>query len=356
MVCRRRGGHRAPALKGRNALTARITREGDSVAAARAAVPRRRWLAPGLLVAIVTSLCVPADGADAREAVRGWHADTIATPRISADARRATSFPRTFVGAKDGRMAVFRSRDGAFRRYLTDEQADVGLASVTPNRKKVFYVRVEDDGCPATYVVPLAGGSSSRVRRGNQGGGQPIAAGANRALAGNYACIASMYIVARAGDGETYYISGTRDRGADGMAWAPDARRLAVATLTEGVLRMNVTEATGLHEAKGVPCPRRMRSCATHAPSYAPNGILYYVAENRAGTIAKVVRLIKGRARPGFVLPRVSAHYSLAIAAGGHVLVSGDADSATMTRSQFVRRWDGSRQHRLRRSMLQVDW
>jgi Tol biopolymer transport system component len=307
-------------------------------------------------MAAVVAFCSSSTGASAFSSMREPRPAPAGASSPSVAPRQAVSFPATFVGVRDGRLAVFRSRDGSFARNLTDQPVDLGLPSVTPNRTKVFYVRVEPNACVATYVVPLSGGESRLARGGTHGGGQPIAAGPSGALAGNYACIASMYIVAKAGNGQTYYISGTRDRGADGMAWAPDAKHLAVSTITEGVLRLDVTADESLSEARRVPCPALMASCTTHAPSYAPGGTLYYVAVNAAATTAKVVRLVDGQARPVFTLPQVSAHFSLAAAAGGHVLVSGDADSSTMTRSNFVVRWNGSRLVALRRAALQVDW
>jgi hypothetical protein len=276
---------------------------------------------------------------------------------VVARLQKGPSYPRTFVAAVDGRLGVFRSRGGVLLRYLTDKPAGIGLPSLTPDRKRVFYVRQEKAGdCAETAVVPLSGGTSKVVRTGPQGGAQPIAAGAKGALAGNYCGLATVAISARAGDGKTYFIVGTRELGANGMAWAPDAKHLAVATINAGVRYLDVTTDGGLIVGKLAPCPARMTDCVTHAPSYAPDGTLYYVAANAANTRAKVVRLVRGKPRVLFTLPQISAHYSLAAAGAGQVLASGDADTDTMVRSDFVVRWDGSRIHKLRRIALQVDW
>lgn len=160
-----------------------------------AAVRRRSTAIRATVMAAVVTLCCSSTGASALSSMREARTATVGASSLSVAPRQAFAFPSTFVGARDGRLAVFRSRDGSFARYLTDRPVDLGLPSVTPNRTKVFYVRVEPDACVATYVVPMSGGESRLARRGTRGGGQPIAAGPSGALAGNYACIASTRLV-----------------------------------------------------------------------------------------------------------------------------------------------------------------
>jgi hypothetical protein len=271
------------------------------------------------------------------------------------------------VGGRANRLAVFRSKDGAMLRYLTPRPGttDSGLPSLTPNRKRVYFVRGENGTpCPGTYSVPLAGGTVRLERNPQDGGAQPIAVGPKGAIAGTYACLASQFIHVRAGNGKTYNINGIHDLGASGLSWAPDTLHLAVATTTVGLgpnpIGVRVLDVrkpnADLRSTRIVPCPAGLRGCLSYAPAYSPTGTLYYVVQNKARTSAQVVRLVAGKAVTVFKLPRVSAHFSLAVAAGGHVLASGDADSATMTRSDFVVRWDGKHRITLGRSMVQVDW
>lgn len=291
--------------------------------------------------------------------VAGGYAPSTAQTADLTNARVAAtaSYPPTFVGAQKGRLGVFRSGTGSFVRYLTPSVSgtDVGLPSLTPDRKSVYFVRTSTSKpCPGTYRVPLAGGTVVGVRSGQNGGAQPIATGQPGVLAGTYACIASQYVHATAANKKSYNIGGVRDLGADGMSWAPDGYGLAVATLSKGVRYFDVRTTTSIGLGKLAPCPAGLTGCITHAPSYSPAGVLYYVAVK--GTTAKVVRLSSGRGIAVFSLPRTSAHYSLAAASGGQLLASGDSNSASTTSSDFVVRWDGSARHSLSRTMIQVDW
>lgn len=269
----------------------------------------------------------------------------------------ATAPPRTFVGIRANRLAVFRSSTGAFIRYLTSQPPLIGFPSVRPNRAHVLFVQTTTtDGCPATYSIPLAGGTPTRVRGGQYGGSFPIAAGPHGALAGLTDCIATEYLHATAANGRSYNINGVRQLGVSGLSWGPDGYWLAAGTFYGGVRYLDVRKTAGLTVAKTVPCPSAVRSCSTTAPAYSPSGTLYYVVANKPGTRAYVVRLAHGVARIVFRLPRASAHYSLAVASGGNILVSGDANTGTETHSDFIVRWDGAHTHALKTSAVQVDW
>lgn len=285
-------------------------------------------------------------------------AAAVSAPVVAArPAAARPAYPATFVGARGNRLAVFSSKNGAFLRNLTPAVAggDAGLPAVSANRKRVYFVRTTPAApCPSTYSVPLGGGKVTLVRSGQQGGAQPIAVGSKGAFAGTYSCLASQFVRATVPGGKSYNISGVRNLGADGLAWAPSGLRLAVSTESAGVRTFDPRRVKSFQGAPTVPCPAGLKGCVTHAPAYASSGALYYVAAK--GRTAKVVRFASGKAKVVFTLPRVSAHYSLAVAPGGHVLASGDADSGAMTRSDFVVRWDGKRRHTLGRSMFQVDW
>lgn len=287
----------------------------------------------------------------------GYAPSSAESPHPNFRTAASTSYPSVFVGAYKHRLAVFHSSNGSFARYLTPAVSgtESGLPALSPARTTVFYVRTSPaTPCPGTYRIPLAGGSIRSVRSGENGGAQPIASGAGGALAGTYACIASQFVHAKAANGKSYNITGVRRFGANGLSWAPDGYRLAVATTSQGVRYLDVRTTSDFGLGKLVPCPAGMSGCVTHAPSYTASGVLYYVAV--MGSSAKVVRLSNGKGVTVFSLPRTSVHYSLAAGPGNHVLVSGDSDSATMTSSNFVVRWDGTARYTLGRSMFQVDW
>lgn len=291
--------------------------------------------------------------------VAGGAAPSSAEPpsRSGARATATTSYPSTFVGAYKHRLAVYHSSNGTFSHFLTPAVSgtDSGLPSLSPGRTTVFYVRTSPAAtCIDTYRVPLAGGAIKSVRTGENGGAQPIASGPYGALAGTYACIASRYVRATAANKKSYNITGVRNYGANGLSWNPDGYRLAVATTSDGVRYFDVRTTSDFTLGKLVPCPSGMSGCVTHAPSYSPSGVLYYVAVK--GSTVKVVKLSSGKGIAVFSLPRTAAHYSLAAGPGSNVLASGDADSGTMTSSYFVVRWDGSARHTLAHSAVQVDW
>lgn len=316
----------------------------------------RRIMCWGLFLGLLTAVLAPAAGT----AVATGAVDRPTRSAEQIDRHARPSFPKTFVGVQDGRLGVFSSKDGAFVRYLTDRPLDLGLPSLTPNRTRVLYLRQEEGKCVATHAVRLSGGRSRLVRTGWNGGGAPMAAGPKGALAGNTACLASMYLIAKAGNGRTYRLSGTRDRFPDALAWAPDAKHLAVATGSHGVVRLDVTKAKHLGQSTRVPCPRHMPGCFTRAPDFAPDGTMYYVAINAAGVRARVVRLrtVKGtpRARALFTLPRLADRYTISAANGGHLLISAYHETADTTESEYVLRWDGTRLHHFQTRPLQVDW
>jgi len=250
---------------------------------------------------------------------------------------------------------VYASATGRFLRWFTPTAIDLGLPQVSPNRQWVYFIEVRPDHCAEIVRRPYAGGAEQVVRDAQHGGAQPFAVGPGQALAGTDGCMATAGFDVRTVDGTELFIYGERNVPANGMAWSPSGRTLAISGIDGHIYLLPVGHQDTYFVSPTVPCPADMSGCVTQAPAYSATGTLYYVAKSADHRHAEVVRLSGSAARPVFTLPSAPPVVHLSVAPSGAMLVAGDSDTNQLS-SAFAGRWDGRVFTRISAGFIQPAW
>lgn len=288
--------------------------------------------APDATGALVAWTASAIDGAPARVAV--------VPVRFSGPAG-ATTYPSTFAGIKDSRVAVFSSRDGAALRWLTAPQPGGGASDpqVTADGKWVYYLQGTGTCANALMRVPYAGGTPERVvaLKGAVVSGYGVALGGQRLAYVSQSCGSGGWkLVARdtaAGRTNTLTAPTPPPGWVGDLAWSPDGVHVATIVRTgmlQGDQVYDVWHDTGVMDGTSA-CGNRPGGGQPTAVAYRTDGTLLMYAGD--GTSSAVYTCAGGTMTQLFTVAAGQAG-DLSVSADGAVLVTTAADGAAW-------RWNG---------------